>query len=145
MTGTSKSGRKRKPVAVHLAQGTFQNVRHGQALELTGKPIKPKTLKAKGSKVWDLVIKELPADLISGLDAVSLEELCRLIDVRESLQNKLRRTPTDEKLIRLILVTGEKMIKLSTEFGMTPSARAGMTRPTKQAKADPLTKYLKAE
>src|SRR5215475_6589487 len=50
----------RKPTALHLVEGTLNATRHKDREnepEVTGKPVKPRFLKGKASKLWDTYVE----------------------------------------------------------------------------------------
>ena len=53
-------GRKPKPTHLHVAEGTLNVTRHRNRENepvVTGKPVKPKSLNGRASKIWDDVVE----------------------------------------------------------------------------------------
>lgn len=132
-------GRPAKPVAIHVAEGTYRKSRHGgAAVAPSGIPVKPDWLGDAGSACWDSVIDrlQLTEGLLAQVDANALALYC---DAWEDYHNAIK-VLNEEGPICI----GEKggqyphpavgmknnaratIVKLGSLFGMDPSSRSAL-------------------
>jgi phage terminase small subunit len=131
MAGNGNSGRKRKPLAKHVADGTYRADRHGDrgaAPKFGGVPEKPKRLKGEAGKLWDLVVEQLgPHGVLSPLDAPQLTILCDYWARYLRLAPKHTADPTD-KDVRLAIHAAQAIVTaIGARFGLTPTDRERLT------------------
>ena len=126
-----------KPTALKMLQGT---VRHDRANPAEPKPApgaaKPATLSAKASVLWDEYAPMLTRlGLLRETDALALEDLCETTVRWRMLRHKrdFRAAVTSDR-------AREHMLKLLSQFGMTPSAATRVTA-IPEAEADPLREW----
>lgn len=115
-------GRPRKPVAQHIAEGSYRADRHGPA---TAKPLKPprkpKKLPPKAAEFWDERVTELiAAGVAASTDQESLELLCRTWDALCDCPPD----PADKDTMASWKTLFSAWCQLSSRFGLTPSDRA---------------------
>lgn len=125
--GNRNSGRPRKPLAKHVAEGTYRADRHGDrgaAPDLAGLPEKPKRLKGEAGKLWDLIVEQLgPHGVLSPLDAPQLTILCDYWGRYLRLTPAAAADPTD-KDIRLAIHAAQAIVgSIGARFGLTPTDR----------------------
>lgn len=134
-------GRKSRPVADRLLDGTYQASRHGPPPAEGGEGeslVRPSTLSGRAADVWDEY-----AALLSGVvrrrDVPVLAELCRWVERSERIAAALDTLkPTDGPFPKLLVSAGiatDKVAKLSALFGLNPTDRAKVPSGDGPAKA----------
>jgi phage terminase small subunit len=115
-------GRPRKPVAQHIAEGSYREDRHGPASTRPLKPPrKPKGLRGKAAEFWDERVKELiVAGVAASTDTESLELLCRTWAALCECQPD----PEDKDVMVSWKTLFSAWCQLASRFGLTPSDRA---------------------
>ena len=110
-----KTGRPRKPTALHLLQGTHRDDRHGDIEDeptpasWDGEP--PAWVKAAGRKLWaELAPRQVANGCLTEMDVEAFGLLC-------SLEAVVRRSPANH------LKELAQVDRLMSRFGMTPSDR----------------------
>ena len=106
-------------------EGGYREDRHGNRVDANfspqGRPEKPDDLGPHGEEVWDRVVAGLPPIVLGTIDSNQLAECCRVY-------NEYRRLWIDDQKEKALKFF-DRYNRLSTEFGMTPVARARMTVP----------------
>lgn len=155
-----KRGPKPTPSATQKRLGTYRaDKRPGEVSPPAALPPKPSWLDARSVKCWAKIAPLLyEHDLLTRLDAVALALLCSaladFILAREIVEKAEEETGTrfitqtdkgniiQHPAVGVMNKAWEKVVKLCREFGMTPSARAGLAIANKQPPADPMTDLL---
>lgn len=151
-----KRGPKPTPKAVKRRRGTYRADRDGGAPEPEpAKPRRPAWLGKEAARHWSAVAAELEAmGVLARVDQVALALLCQALAdylaaravVEAAAQEGAVRfcAKTDmgniiqHPAVGVMNKSWERVVKLAREFGMTPSARAGLKVPGAKAPADPL-------
>ena len=123
-------GRKRRPVESRLLDGTYEPGRHGplpDADEPTDPPIRPADLTGNARKFWDELVRLL-ANVARERDGPLLADLCRWRAELARVRVELKRTRPGAKGYNQLLIgagiCSDKMDKIASRFGLTPSDRA---------------------
>jgi phage terminase small subunit len=129
----------RKPVAAHLADGTFRRDRHGDRWKsepvATGKPKKPRGLPREGSKLWDKVVPELTSiGVVARIDSTCLAEMCRWYARYREMVDK---PELDYRMLVLATMAWKQFSQLAKRFGLTPADRATLKTGGTAADDDP--------
>lgn len=136
-------GRKKKPTAIHIAQGTHQPCRHGdpesepQFVDAGSAPVAPDWLGEHGRAVWAELAPQLsPQGCLTNVDLPAFACYCEAWDeLRASLAaiEIHGRIATSEKggsyqhpAVGIKNKAIARIRDFSHEFGLTPSARAGL-------------------
>jgi len=153
-----KSGRKRKPKAVLKLHGTFRADRHGgaEAVEApTAIPTPPKLLRGIALAEWDRITTLLADNnCIAELDMATLTMYCvewakyvkanqRLAKVRTFLTSSTKGSKMPHPLLRVSNKAFANLMRLCSEFGFSPAARARLSIEAKAAGSDPLEQLLR--
>lgn len=153
-------GRPPKPTSVLQLQKTYRDDRHSDRVVVDGDlpPDPVKWLSAKEKKVWEKWHPVLQRNgILKETDEVALGMLCKIF-VRVMDMSKEFKTPKDmltehmtdvggliDKVHPLypLLVEAEKnLLRLLTEFGMTPVSRSKV-KAAMQGEKDPLDELMK--
>ena len=130
-----KRGTKKTPAGVKKLLGTYRDDRDGGTPEVPLEvPAMPPWLSEDAQKYWREIAPWLEKyKILTRLDGVALAllsmSLCDLLVARENGDK------SDENKAH------GRVEKLLREFGMTPSARAGLKIKDGQSKDDPLAKF----
>lgn len=118
-------GRHAKPIAVHLAEGTYRADRHGNRGPQTGgEPLrKPDGLAPAAGWLWDEVTRQRGPWLCAS-DAAALQTLCDAYGFMRACEPRLRANATDKAARQAWSVYHGVFEKLGAKFGLTPSDRA---------------------
>lgn len=141
MSGTSSSGRKKKPTEAHKLAGSYRADRHGGALDAilaASIPIKPSYLGPEASKIWDAIIATLPAAAVSSLDTWALEQCAVAAALARWNAEYLQLDPSCEEAQKAFLKFSDKYEKLGGRFGLTPADRAKIKSGEAKPNDDPL-------
>lgn len=150
-------GRKHKPTKIHKLNGnpSRKNLDTGEPEPENCIPACPSILKGQALEEWQRVTKELfKLGLISELDRGQLAIMCqawgeycdytKLIEKHGAIF-KAPRTgyPVIRPFVSMARNAADRYIKISIEFGMSPSSRARLgTGVPKSDEADPLERLL---
>jgi phage terminase small subunit len=141
MPGNYRSGRRRKPIAFHLAAGTYRRDRHGPLKVETnaGKPTAAEELPAEmvfSPNDDDKVAKELYDHLYPLLAAVLLPSdtpaftmLCELWSLYQQSLAAAKTDPTAKAARTALLNYLGAFDRLAARFGLTPADRARLQLP----------------
>lgn len=117
------SGRKPKPIALHVAAGTFRADRHGDPathVHAEGKPEKPYFEHAAASDLWDSVVDELIGKgLAAAIDAAQLRIMCNQFALYIACESILMHDPTDEAAGRQSSRFRVGFDSIAARFGLT--------------------------
>ena len=148
-------GRKPKPAALHVVQGTFRGDRHNpnEPRPKPGRPSCPRWLMDEAKKEWKRIAPELEAlGMLTQLDRASLATYCqawaRFVEAEEQVErygSVIAAKNSDyisvspwETLRRSNAAT---VRAFASEFGLTPSARTRITV-TPPVKEDEFAEFL---
>ena len=103
----------------------------------------PKDLPPDALKAWEYLSRELLGlRVLTGLDAIGLEMLCRAYSSWRDLQRASEKDTADLGLQRAATAKMTAVRALLREYGLTPSSRAGLEVAT--AVVDPIEDELAA-
>jgi P27 family predicted phage terminase small subunit len=146
-----KRGPKPKPTAVKERQGTLYAYR--QKNEPTPEveiPPKPSWVKGQAAKHWKQIAPVLVANgLLTKLDAIALSILCRDLGIAIDADERVARdgvivespragTEYQNPALGIANQAWKRVARMLTQFGMSPSARAGLAIDNAKADNDPL-------
>jgi P27 family predicted phage terminase small subunit len=150
-----KPGQKAKPTRIKELQGTLRPGRQRNEPDVApGIPAKPAWLKGIGGRCWDKIAPLLADNgLLTKLDGMALSGLCdyyaiwveaREIVHREGLTmvNAKNDTEYQHAVLGIMNRAWREVMKLACQFGMTPSARAGLAIDHAKADDDPMAVLL---
>lgn len=154
-----RSGRKPKPTAVHVLQGTFRPDRHsgGEPEPPTSIPEPPKSLKGEALAEWDRITVLLAASkCIAELDRSALAAYCIEWSRYVNANNKLRLANTllaestkgtkmPHPLLRVSDRALANMLRICQEFGMTPASRSRLDVEAASGAEDPLERLIREQ
>lgn len=140
------AGRPRKPTNLHILQGTYQPVRHAERIgEVDPQSVArmPSHLSPIAKREWQRIAPELrELGLLTGLDVAALSAYCECFaTVRVATQiletEGLMIEGKPHPVVRVRHEALGYMRQYLREFGLSPSARAGLKRPAeKRAKEE---------
>lgn len=145
-----KRGPKATPTAARRRRGTFRADRHGGAPEPpAAKPRRPTWLGEDAARLWPAIATELEAmGVLAKVDQTALALLCQALAdylaARKTVDEEGATFTTEKGYIAQHPAVGimgnawARVMKLARDFGMTPSARAGLKVDGKGPAADPL-------
>jgi P27 family predicted phage terminase small subunit len=157
--GGPGSGRKRQPFAVHKLKGSYRKDRHGVKVPEpeVAMPTPPKQVKGLALAEWDRLVPLL-AQLksISLLDRAALAAYCieyglymkaisQLQLGRTLLGRTSKGTKSPHPLLRVANRALGNMLRIASEFGLTPSARAKLQIDASAGEKDPLADLLRRQ
>lgn len=140
-------GRKPLPNGVKALRG-----QSGSGIAITEIPICPRTLSAESKKIWKSVVPLLSRyQIATQADVSALSVLCDLLSTIDKCNQDLNTrglvlmTPSGHevpnKFWRIKLAAQTQLIRLLTEFGLTPVSRARIAAEPEQTK-DELEAFL---
>lgn len=88
-----------------------------------GRLIKPHGMTDDGRKLWDSVVRSLPDQMLGTGDQKPLEDLVRFYEEYRRLFQKWQGEPQNNRLQRAWEGCYDRYLKLSVQFGLTPTAR----------------------
>lgn len=121
------TGRKPKPIALHIADGTFRKDRHAPAgaTEKAAFPERPASLDGEARKFWDRIAAELaPLGLLGKIDVPLLESLCEMHSLYAAALAEAKRNPLSKEARVGLTHYADHYHRLLSECGLTPVARA---------------------
>ena len=125
-----------------ISKGTYRKDRHGNKADVLfqqGLPQKPPGLDAEATRLWDFVVANVPAEILSFADQISLEAMCRFWS-----DYQLGMASTDYKDRCVAMSSWKHCRELMAKYGLTPYDRAKLTVPanTSQRGADVIADLL---
>ena len=146
-----QGGRRPKPIASHLAEGTYDPSTHddrqdvigeGQAKDLLGLD----KFGPYGANLFDQLAEPLGKyGYASSLDSTNLSALCYWWNEFATLANSDR--PTGYQAQRAWQISKRdaftQFSRIATQFGLSPTARAGMYNTTVAEDHNPFEEYIK--
>ena len=154
-----KRGRAREPTAVLEMKGSWRGVKRAKTEPEppSGLPDRPEWLADSEVAVWDQVVDNLDKiGTLATTDGVAIARYCALMvqwvlakqyvdehgmtfSVVDKLGNELHRThPLGTKYLQLL----PHILRLEQEFGLTPSARAGLSVRPQTTEQDKEKRYF---
>lgn len=118
------AGRPPKPLALHIADGTFREDRHGGTADAPGVPAKPPEMQPEAVALWDLVVPDLvQLKVVGQIDVTVLRRLCETwVLYRRAYATAL--VDPCEKDARAAVATYGKMVDfLINSLGLSPGGR----------------------
>lgn len=158
------TGRKPKPAALRVVDGTHRDDRHGnieavknfeKSLEKPTTP--PKWLTAAQKEHWgyflglidEMGVAKRPDEVVLATMCVAFDDYLKAADtLAETGEYYTTTTKQGDEMIRRHPAAAAKreaearIIRLCPEFGMTPSGRARLAADLKDAPSDPSEKYF---
>jgi P27 family predicted phage terminase small subunit len=128
-------GRKPKPAAQRRREGNPGRRPIKESFEATGAPEKPVGLGPEAEQEWDRIVPALvQAGIVGRVDAGTLTALC----VQWGVAERARKVVAEEGLVEVgstgqmvehamlktMNAAYDRYVRIATEFGLTPSARA---------------------
>ena len=129
-------GHNRKPTSVLKREGGFRRCRHGDRSDINYDPTElkpPRGLGRDGAWLWRLVVDATPRGVLTTVDTPQLFALCKWWGRWRRLD---RKSDLNAFQLRQMLQSWKQFSQLATQFGLSPSARAGLKVPTQTP--DPL-------
>ena len=115
----------RKTVHQLKANGTYRKDRHadrGDRLFTPGIPKMPRGLDATAKKHFRDIVEKLPDGILTPVDALGLEAICRLWSLFRRFINS-----DDMQEERLGLSACRVWLELAKQYGLTPQSRTNLT------------------
>lgn len=156
----AKPGRKPKPSVIHEAEGGISKTHRAKAYRanepkpgrLSKLPPAPKFLNRVGKKEWRRVGKELSKNgLLTKIDLMAFGGYCVEYQTWVEAVGKINTFgmmikskngfPIQSPYVSIARNSLQAMIKIMTEFGMTPSSRARVSVDTEPA-VDPAADFI---
>lgn len=154
-----RSGRKPKPLELHLLQGTFRADRHGtgQPRPATQIPSPAKSLKGEALAEWDRITALLAeSNCVTEFDRGALTAYCiewaRYIEANNKirfggtlLSESTKGTKMPHPLLRVSDRALANMLRICQEFGLTPASRSRLNIEAGGANEDPLERLIREQ
>ncbi len=148
-------GRKPLPSNVHKLRGNPGKRKRAPEPEgLVAEAIKPpRSLSSEAKKVWKRLVAQLDkGKLVTELDERALMVLCDTIVRYEDAMDHLRDDgyvvtspkgfPMQSPYLQIVNKAQDQMVRMMTEFGMTPSSRTRVSPVTGSGSGDPTADEL---
>ncbi len=131
-----------KPIETHKRQGTYRPERHGRLVLPVELPDAPADLHPTAAAAWNIIGGHVKtAGVIARVDLYALRLLCESIKLYLDAQDEIEErgvtliemsTVGNEKTVinpavRVRSQVWREIVKLLTQFGMTPASRTGLT------------------
>lgn len=154
MAGNSRSGRKRVPIEVHLARGTYRPDRHGplpralaeQEAKASGEEIffTPDRYENDKKAAEDFTLyMELLGDAVKPSDSMALTMLVDTWRLINRSIEELADKPTDKAARAAYFAYSQLFLQLSARLGLTPADRATLERQLPQVAPPSVSKRLR--
>ena len=153
------SGRKAKPTALKALEGTNRKDRvleNEVAYPLVDKlPETPEHLQDRAKKEWEKIVKSLDAiGILTEQDLTVLESYCFNVGLMEQAMIAINEEgaigiqtnnagavySAENKWVNVYNKAVDRIIKIASEYGFTPSSRTRISMPGKQRK-DPFSEF----
>jgi len=150
-----KRGPQPKPTALHILQGTYRKDRHSNELQpATGAPDVPKSLTKEERLIWDRVCKEIQTlGLLYKIDGWQIERYAKFFcrwrkmeafiaknGISYESMGAVKEFPEVKETHRL----DKAMKQIEQSFGLQPSARSRITKPTESQQPKSLSAFKPA-
>ena len=127
MAGNRNSGRRKLPVSVHIARGTYRRDRHGELPagpepSTTGNMFVPEWLSPAALELWKL-LEPMLGPALRPSDSPSFSLLCEKWSLLGAAIVAAREDPTDKPTRAAVVSYGQLFTKLAAEFGLDPASR----------------------
>lgn len=131
-------GRPPKPLALHDAEGTWRDDRHGdpaETVEFDGVPKRPAKLDGEAKEFWDTYVPRLvKKGLAKTIDSPALELMCFAWGRLKAMEKLVIKEPEDRVLTLQFIKWAGLFNELSGKFGMNPQDLARLRVPKKEKK-----------
>lgn len=118
------AGRPPKPLALHIADGTFRRDRHGGTANASGAPEKPSGMQPEAVALWDMVTPELvKLSVVGSIDATVLRRLCETWVLYRRALAVAELDPCDKDARAAVATYGKMVDFLLNQLGMSPGGR----------------------
>lgn len=134
-------GRPPKPIAMRIADGTYDPEKHGvDPMPTMGSPVMPAHLAGDAKDLWELVVPTMVKHGIAGeIDAPELTIMCEFWAeyrrVMKWVQSMDVKHPKYGKMLFTAGTANTNFNNAAAKFGMTPSDRAKLGVDLKEKKA----------
>lgn len=125
-------GRPRKPIELHVAEGTFRADRHGikpDESEESKPPVKPADLDGDAAEFWDRIVGVL-VGIVRDRDGEQLAELCRWWSRIQRVGVQLDKAQPGSlrygRLMNQASTAAATFDRIAKRFGLTPADRASL-------------------
>ena len=119
---SKKSGRPRKPMALHILEGTFRSDRHGDdVVRASGEVEKPHFTNAHASDLWDRLVDKL--FWVKSVDTAMLQTTCHFYGLYMAAYEVAENDPTDRDARTAVTSYWAKFEKGCSVLGLNPSDR----------------------
>jgi P27 family predicted phage terminase small subunit len=147
-------GRKPKPTAQHKREGTFRHDRHAnRASTPAGVPSPPEALCDEAAVEWKRVVSLLAAaGLVAQLDRAALALYCQawgdywaakaIVDDEGWTAVGSTGNVIEHPAVKAMQRSWAQCLQAAREFGMTPSARASIKMPAREARGETETEFF---
>ena len=120
--------RPRKPMNLHLPEGTYRSDRHGpraaDPLATDERPKRPRGLSGDARKFWDDVCEELiEKGIAKHIDGAALRLMADLWGKLQTVSKAADADPTDTNARRAVTTYAAEFSKMAARFGLTPADR----------------------
>lgn len=132
-----RSGRPPKPTQQLKDSGGYRATRHRARADVAvpQAAIKPPRGMGKvGKEVWNRVLTNLPAALITNLDLDSLAQFCEALEAYDQIKGVFAANPLDREVRMAWKDICSQVDRLGRQFGWTPQSRAALSLPAKDTK-----------
>ena len=126
-------GRRPKPKAIHVAEGTYRPDRHGDRADGTteGQPVKPRGLKGPALNYWNRIVPRLvKTGLADSRDSAALGQLVNWWAAAEELRKRWEAGDID--VFNQWLNASKQWLQLADRFGLSPVARSKIVQVKKE-------------
>ena len=136
-----RRGPKSKPRETKIADGSFRKVQDGGRIDTAaakGRPLVPIWAEQPELELYKMIVEDLPASVLGRMDGAQIEELLTCHRQLRVLRPLWFADPGDRSLKQAYLDTQKQFMRLASEFGLSPAARAGMRTPEGSAEESPM-------
>jgi len=130
MVGTKNSGRRPKPLAVHVEEGTYRAHRHADladAPEVGGTPVRPKGLSSDAAWLWRLITSEYrKAGVLKKIDTPTLWGACELWALYRKAAAAAAADPLDKDARIGVTAYWSKFSEAAARLGLNPADRQAL-------------------
>ena len=147
MPGTNRSGRRPKPLDLHVLQGTYRADRHGPQPEPDASDFdinKPSDLPEAAAALFDELLPVL-RPIMRPSDVTQFLAMCEVFGLYRQCLVLSRSDATDKEARIGTLAYLSAFNRIAAGFGMTPSDRARVRAEPGQRPLDPYEQYLQGK
>ena len=118
------AGRPPKPLALHVADGTYRDDRHGGTANAPGTPSKPSWMQPEAVSLWDRVVPELMSiNVVGSIDEWVLQRLCETWVLYRRALSSAEMDPCHRDARTAVATYGKMVDYLLNQLGMSPGGR----------------------